>query len=131
MIVQVNVEIPDGWELACDEMRAPLDGEHYMNLRNGVNKAFCVTSDYGPRIIVRKAWEWPPWLRAAAIVIDQRSRQWKACHKVPHLDEGLNEGWDGFGHWATITKDMFDFTPPPCFDWRESCRLNPNHVENQ
>ena len=31
-IVTVQVEIPEGWELACDVLREPERGEHYLNL---------------------------------------------------------------------------------------------------
>jgi hypothetical protein len=126
MKVPVLVEIPDTHELACPYLRPPKKGELYF-----VSGRIEVAGwDYGPsyeRIVVRPAWKWPEKLKAAAIV-QCSNALWFACEGVPEREGSF---WSGGGSWLNLTHaaDKFgilDFTPPPCDDWRESLRVNPN-----
>jgi len=121
--VQVWVETPDGYELACDEMRPPKCGEHYMSAfdRAGVSVANRDASD--PRIIVRPTWQWPAWLKVPAIAMD-KCGDWWAFNTIPTLHRSTHE-WIGECAFELIG-DEVDFSPPPCTDWRQSLRLNPN-----
>ena len=102
--VSVLVEIPEGWELACDEMRPLVKGEWFLSEAGDARQSKVNTvNNY---IIVRKAWTWPEWCTAEEIF------------------------WDG--NWMRKAKGLccvmngLDFTPPP--DKTKSYR-NPNWKE--
>lgn len=121
--VSVKVEIPDGWELACEEMRVPREGENYLAC-GAVAPPPNGTSLF-PRVIVRRKWTWPAWLKARWLFCD-RSGAWIA-------NSGAERPRSGDGFWyfnwgaqtASVCEELFDFTPPPCDDWRLSLRENP------
>ena len=124
MHTTVQVEIPDGWELACDEIREPRQGEHYMS-PSGV--ILCASDDYRfgeRRVIVRESWQWPEWLNAAA-VCKTKWNVWWACERIPTPSECPPDGWEGVGATMALG-DLVKFEPPPCDDWRDSLRVNPN-----
>lgn len=122
MKVQVWVDIPDGYELACDEMRVPKTGELFISAYKMKVLTSCAEID-DPRVIVRPAWQWPSWLKAVAVAMDCDNR-WFAHNDVPIATD--------YDWWCEESTGMFlcqktlDFTPPPCADWRQSLRLNPN-----
>lgn len=120
--VQVWVEIPDGFELACDMLRIPIEGEQFVANDGKVSIAH---DDHAlPRVIVRPTWKWPSWLKAAAIV-RVRYGEWIAHESIPAFDD-VYQVWKSDGRYFTIMPSLMDFTPPPCTDWRTSLRLNPN-----
>lgn len=122
--VQVSVELPAGWELADSRMREPRQGECFVD---DFDPAFVVKSggsQRGPRIIVRRAWVWPAWLKCAAVARDGGScGQWRAYTVVPTMGE---TGWNHSGPYVYLDPEKFDFDPPPCDDWKQSLRINPS-----
>ena len=127
MIVTVKVELPEGYELASDRLRRVIFGDWYVT--EGKVCKWCEqrmsSREY---VIVRPVWQWPPWLKAAAIVKNAYG-EWKACRTVPELCLSAGSGWDEYGTWVTLYPELFDFTPPPCDDWHNSLRVNPNWRE--
>lgn len=127
----VEVELPDGWELAEPAMRLPLSGDYWLS-PNGVqvmkatsqeevaeNVIVCWTRE--PRVILRPAWQWPTWIKAPWIARTEGGSWW-AFQGEPTL-----ETYHWIGNTVTqLDPKYFDFTPPPCDDWRTSKRKNPN-----
>jgi len=121
MLVNVKVEIPAGYELASDTIRPAEFGEYI--LENGHAKKWADTEkSCRYHVIIRKAWQWPAWLKAAALVMDKKGR-WMACKTVPTLTP--DDSWDPYVWWVPVAHEFIDFTPPPCDDWRDSLRINP------
>ena len=116
----VEVEVPDGWEVV--EYRRPRMGDHYLRAGLGIQMAPC-DFEY-ERIIVRKAWQWPAWLKAAWIAMDLDG-EWYAWSKLPRIACNTDHWYDG-GDLQALNPELVDFTPPPCDDWRQSLRKNPN-----
>lgn len=118
----VKVQIPDGWELACDEMRPPKQGEFYLIARDEVQcRAAGELHLAIPRVIVRRKWEWPAWLKAEWL-FQTNTQKWLATSVMPVLCDSY---WYLAGEYFTLDMDALDFTPPPCDDWRLSLRRNP------
>jgi hypothetical protein len=121
--VSVKVEIPDGWELACDEVRQPLAGEHFINLFGSVVYQSHHCGDI--RIIVRKSWQWPEWLKAGWIAMDEDG-EWFAYSVEPEIKGNVWNPERGYKQIANLT--VLDISPPTCTDWRNSLRKNPHHA---
>ena len=52
----IKVQIPDGYELACDEMRIPQEGEYFLNMFGKPVKAlFDIKTN--KRVILKKIWQ--------------------------------------------------------------------------
>ena len=104
--VSVLVEIPDGWELACDEMRQAQPGEFHLwcgkPLRNDSGG-----TTHQPYVIVRKAWQWPEWCTA---------KELKWCHGR----------WKRHANGVWWSMHGLDFTPPPD---KSKVYRNPNWKE--
>ena len=124
MEASVKVEIPDGWELACDRLRRAEFGEHVIGVGT-VEKWTAPYQSDREYVIVRKVWQWPEWLKAAAIV-QSSSDSWYACKEIPQRSDTARCGWDLFHYWSLLDPKLIDFTPPSCVDWRDSLRINPN-----
>jgi len=54
MKVQVTIEIPDGYELACDEMRTPKEGEIFIASDGSITKCAYEHGIFLYRIILKK-----------------------------------------------------------------------------
>jgi hypothetical protein len=120
----VEVEIQDGYELAEVAMRSPVRGEYYWcpHWDSGPRKAEC---DYAfDAVILRPAWTWPAWLKAPWIAKDDGDPTWMAFESEPHLRLDAGVWWLAVGY--PIYRPLYDFTPPPCTDWKLSKRKNPN-----
>ena len=73
---------------------------------------------------IRRSWQWPSWLKAAAIVKNTYGAWW-GCEFVPQVSSVFHGGWEQTG--AVISLCVFTaFEPPACDDWRDSLRVNPN-----
>ena len=119
--VQVWHTIPDSYELACDDVRCPKAGECYVNLSDVVCLA---TVDHDtPRVIVRKGWEWPPWLLC----------DWVARNADGKLTLGVGAyviGTHAFyapppGSAVIASESLLAINLPPASDWPQSLRINP------
>ena len=122
--VQVTVEIPEGYELADSRMRQVRCRETFLNRRSEVETWREPSNSSCIFLIVRKAWQWPEWLQARFIAMDE-SGYWYA-YDSPTCD--------GKSHWrgrvsVPLLPSCLDFTPPPCDDWKDSLRENPNWKE--
>jgi hypothetical protein len=73
-------------------------------------------------VTIQHAWTWPPWLKATWIAMDQDGL-WCACETEPVQDHAL---WMTKGNSLPLRVGLLDFHPPPCSDWRQSKRKNPN-----
>lgn len=122
--VSVKVNIPDGWELACETMRQVRKYEWYLD--NYEVKQWT----YGfpivdLRVILRQAWQWPAWLRPeiVSIAMNKNSRWW-GYSDVCQCDE--------VGEWRTESQpwrlDPLNLSMlPHVDDWRQSRRIKPGH----
>lgn len=126
MKVQVTIDIPDGWELAEPEMRPVKQGESYLHGRLVMPWDLIEPSSW-PHPILRRSWTWPAWLKARWIAMDKNGLWW-ATQSRPILTIEMDSWWEG-GPAITLRTGWFDFTPPPCTDWTQSLRENPNWRE--
>lgn len=122
--ITIEVDIPDGYE-ATGEFRLP-DESRECWLSNF--SAVCEPHDgratvHGPRLILRKKWQWPEWIKLPYIAM-QPNGDWYGFSDKPSFQDGFR--WDGHGFVYLLSPDYFDFTPPECTDWRQSLRKNPN-----
>lgn len=123
MRAQVWVEIPDGYELACEEMRPPKIGEKFIDAICGQARK-CTCDTIPPRVIVREAYEWPEWLTAEWIAMDTNAA-WYAYADEPRMLGGSGS-WSGEHPLRMTGSSHIAFAPPHCTDWRQSKRRNPN-----
>lgn len=72
-------------------------------------------------------WQWPTWLRAGWIAMDSDGK-WHAFDAKPtHNDaDWWVESYARADGGVRLASELFDFTPPPCDDWKTSLRRNPN-----
>lgn len=124
----VEVNIPDGFELAEPATRQPKQGEFYLLIDGVAHQAASTNGVSAP--ILRPAWTWPAWLKAPWIAMGEGGA-WYAFEEEPHVSE-VHDCWIGgkgmripFSSHASVFT-FLDFTPPPCTDWRQSKRKNPN-----
>jgi hypothetical protein len=75
-----------------------------------------------PSMIVRKKWQWPSWLAAEWIFLSPNGK-WFATDKEP---VARTANWECLGVIVCLSFHMFEFSPPPCDDWRNSKKRNPN-----
>ena len=111
MKLDIELEVPEGYE--C--VRAVLDSGE----RIDPDEHLLITR----RIIVigKKPWQWPEWLLAEWIAMD-RGGEWVAYMGEPKQG---NTVWLGENP-RQLSSGHYDFTPPPCTDWKQSKRRNPN-----
>lgn len=114
MKVQVWVEIPDDCEVTSD---ATLESAAWEHAANEIPK-------HGRMVFsvrIRERWQWPSWLKNFVAVTQEGDGRWFAWrNREPAI---TSNGWSGP---SFVSLKDFDFTPPPCTDWRQSLRLNPN-----
>jgi hypothetical protein len=136
----VEVEIPEGWEAV--KYDHPGLGDYYIHDRlNAVARVgypgdmepaqyWTPTNSESlklPRIILRPAWTWPAWLKAPWIAME-KDGEWIAFNYEPianahYWGHSINQkGQCSQG----LHPSLCDFTGPPCTNWRESKRKNPN-----
>ncbi len=124
--VRVKVEIPDGYELACQWMRAAKIGEWYVDDPWSVTECGIVSVEN--RVIVRLAWQWPEWLKAPWIAMDKNGKYYGYSSEPSIVGNG-NMWLCEADTAADLQSWALDWTPPPCDDWTESKRENPNRIE--
>ena len=73
------------------------------------------------RLVVRRRWQWPEWLTAEWIAMD-KDGTWFASNEVPEINNCIYEVDDS----VSLDENLIAWTPPPCTDWRQSKRRNPN-----
>jgi len=121
----VQVEIPNGLEIADPVMRAPKSGELYLNHNNTVLSE-CnhpLTNKY---VIVKRAYNWPEWLKANWIA-KAPTGLWYAFWKKPVVNKDAGN-WYYAIDTILLNQNFFDFTPPDCkSNWEDSAIKNPNY----
>ncbi len=118
--VMIEVDVPEGWEI--DRFGLPKAGEHWID---GVGKLNCAGFDYQDTacVIVRKAWQWPDWLKGW-IAMDEDGA-WFWFENEPRQ---MNTGWGHEGgeyYRFDVVTNVAGIQPPPCTDWRTSKRRRP------
>jgi len=95
MKVKITVDIPDGWELACDEMRSVKRGEYYLWSKI---PTMWLSDDLSKQVyvIIRESWQWPEWCTAKEI--------WWSEQCWLRGSRGL---------YPCFTFEGLDFIPPP------------------
>ena len=117
----VEVDVPDGWEAV--EYRVPVVGETILSSEDPRTVIPTVGPGYySARFILRPVWQWPAWLKAPWIAMDPDGL-WGSFENEPCIESG---SWICRGAESYVFTTLFDFTPPPCTDWRQSKRKNPN-----
>lgn len=122
MKIEIDVDLgpyAEEWEAVA--FRKPLKGECFIT-DAGHPHVWGDQQHTNPRLIIQRKWKWPEWLKAEWIV-KFAIGGWVATNEEPLLTAGDYWSW---GRYAPIYLDVFDFTPPPCTDWRQSKRRNPN-----
>lgn len=120
-IQKVEIDIPDGYEFVRYDK--PKEGELFLDADDAVIAAR-FTLAYSKHVIVRKSWKWPPWLKYDWVAQDHNGK-WYAFENEPSRSAST---WHPIGDFVMVSSRRFDFTPPPCDDWRQSLRRNPNAV---
>lgn len=101
--------------------RLPRDGEDYVDSNNVVRTAGGNHTTVS-RLIVRKKFEWPEWLKANYIAMDENGSWW-AFNNRP---EAKHCDWAASGGGVELDADFLDIElPTPC-DWEDSLRKRPN-----
>ncbi len=134
--VMVAVELPEGYELACKEIRTPKKGEQYLynSMRDSPGAVLAraevnfVVSQY---VIVRPIWQWPEWLMVPWVVKMSQDDDWWGHMREPHLrfNAQMWVATGATGHCFNLSRGFVDWTPPPCDDWTQSLRENPNRIK--
>lgn len=112
MKLSIELEVPYGYE--C--VRAVLDSGE----RLAPDEHLLITR----RIIVigKKPWQWPEWLLAEWIAMDEDG-EWWSHESEPYIDDHI---WNSAEGMVLINSKHVAFTPPFCTDWTRSKRRNPN-----
>lgn len=130
--IEIEVDVPEGWEAVRYGM--PNRGEWFLD-DDDKSVIFCNEPPYVLRVIVARAYAWPSWLKAEWIACDS-SMNWYAFTREPELalrdeiadsdDDCHPLNWQKYyGTYCFISPVLYDFTPPPCTDWRQSKRRRP------
>lgn len=123
--IEIDVDIPDGYELVA--YREAETGEEYVYAGTVVQRRDAVRS-LGKYFIVRKSkpsFQWPAWLKAAAIAKDTSGAI--IAHKSKPAF--LGGTWSGCGHYATLNRIGIYDIDLSWFDGveaKDSLVLNPN-----
>ena len=120
--ITIEVDVPNGYEAV--DFRNPKEGEHFINYQGYLSEQDEVPCA-GPRLIVRRAFVWPSWLKCAAIAKDE-SGKWYA-HSVTPMR--ASNGWHTT-HGSTcrhIHSELFDISSFPDVPWDQSLRINPEY----
>lgn len=118
----ITLTAPKGYEFT-GEIRQATKGEHYYYLfgsdRGTVAECGSFTDYKYP--ILRPTWQWPEWLTAPYIAMDEDGN-WYAYLVQPSMK---STSWCG-GTCSYLGEGLNAFIPPPCTDWKQSLRRNPN-----
>jgi hypothetical protein len=121
------IDIPEGFEFVRFGRAEP--GEYSLEEREEPVKWTINTSH--PRLIVRKKFEWPSWLKAAAIAMDSDG-SWFAYSGVPTTREDISVWFSrAGGKMFNLITPFLKLDPPKIenWNWRNSLIINPNYKE--
>lgn len=116
------IDIP-GYDVI--DFRLPREGELY--IANDIARPKRAAVSHGHtspfRLIVRKRFEWPTWLKAKYIAMDECG-DWFAYNEAP---EPYNTRWSTSDADHILLRDgFFDMQLPTCDDWKQSLMENPH-----
>ena len=114
MLIPIDDDVvPDGYEPV--RYGLPNIGEHYV--ANG--EITVATVSLAPRLIVRRKWQPPAWLKPGWIWTDN-ALLWRWSAIAPTWNKH-NKWWSNAPS-VEISREAFDFVPPPCTDPSQSLR---------
>lgn len=118
--------IPEGYEVVAFRRPAMADSFIQDSGRFATNNHMANIS--GPRLILRRKWQWPAWLTCRAIAKDGGG-SWICCGRtIPKLYG--NGTWTAIGdHFTLIDGNIFDLSQFPDCKPEDSLRINPNWKE--
>ena len=122
--LELSIDIPDQYEFSRLLNNDDVGDFDYPPLEAG-ESMFETFSFRGRRycVVVRRAWQWPQWLTANYIAMDEDGR-WHAYLAEPSIRES---NWIAGVTYHELGGSFTTFLPPPCDDWKKSLRKNPNH----
>lgn len=122
----VTIEIPvvKGFEIV--RVGIPKTGDYIIDSNQDIFYVCNFTSVRSVRPIYKKSWEWPEWLKASYIAMDQNG-DWFAYTTRPEI-RGSSWNFTGpaCGAMYLMNQVVLDFTPPKCSCWEDSLFTNPN-----
>lgn len=112
---QITIDIPDGYEMhkVVDQSVGFLDDQ--FDGRRLLVKLL---------IDVKKTWQWPAWLKCDWVARNENGRIAIGNGKSRALEKVWGPSADGGADYFDADSIAIDL--PPCTDWRQSLRLNPN-----
>lgn len=111
-------ELANEWEPVA--FRVPTDVDMWVNHIGQVVGGADGYSSPHLRLIVRRKWTPPAWLKPGWIAMDADCA-WFAYRSEPEACYGDGE-WRSGDEASHLCPDIIDFTPPPCDDWKQSKR---------
>lgn len=130
--IEVEVEIPDDAE-AVGELRAIREGDGFQPypVSQPQRWQIATTADAKvythPRVILRKKWRWPDWIKPGTWIAADSIGQWWAYERKP-----ANPGDHCFpsrGGVCILIETIANFVPPSCDDWTKSLTMKPLETE--
>ena len=125
MKIEIDVDLGQyaaEWEAVA--FRVPKNGEWILT-DMGLPLQIDMEGFTRPRLVIRRKWKWPEWLKAEYIAMDANGR-WFAYPFEPQAGMAT---WNVGGHSLlplSMLKQFLDFTPPAVPGWKESLIRNPN-----
>ncbi len=130
MKIEIDVDLgPYAKEWEPVAFRRPLKGEWFIT-DVGHPHVWSFQEHTNPRLIIRRKWKWPEWLKAEWIAMDLNG-SWFAYLVEPRAGVAA---WATQGHTQlplASFKKFFDFEPPAVAGWKESLIRNPNLPEKE
>lgn len=113
---QIEIDIPDGYELVKVREQA-----HRFFDDELADCRLLVSLIVG----VRPVWQWPAWLKCDWVARNQNGSL--VLGYGEHATDGQYHFSNAGGcHYSVVDERAVDINLPPCTDWRQSLRLNPN-----
>jgi hypothetical protein len=123
--VELSIDVPDQYEFSRLLNKDTVGDFRYPAL--AVDEIILETISFRGEpywVVVRKAWQWPKWLTANYIAMDKNG-EWCAYLTEPYIEETY--WWVDDGVYRELGGGFTTFSSPPCNNWQESLRKNPNH----
>jgi hypothetical protein len=111
-----EIDIPGGWEF--ERFGKPNNGEHVVHGDQVLQAAHDWDSF---AVIVKPAWQWPSWLKANWLAMDE-DETWTAFMDEPEIEDG--DMWGGDEYYV-LNAEFLDVALPVCNNWRTSKRARP------
>ena len=119
MRCEIDVELGElagEWEPVA--FRVPTESDDWINPSGKIIGGIDGYGSQWPRLIVRRKWTPPAWLKPGWIAMAATGEWWWHADE-PQIVDG---GWCNEVACVHLLQDAFDFTPPPCDDWKQSKR---------